>query len=352
MLAIKCNQEMQVKYNFLFNFSVSYTGGGLKRLHEYAKWFNENGGANFIVHPNCEYLISKFKNNNYFVVKQNKTQRLFDDCAYLKSIMKEIKQPDLYYSYGIPVYSKFGKIDWFHLSNVLPLHSRGVPLSFFGRFIKFKLLARKIKNNYKNADVIAAESNHSLGLVKIKKTEKLFLSVNGSNDELAYLKTQDDMVKEDIATVVGTYGYKAIADSYQIFKMLKNNYHDLKLVIIGNKATIPEELKGVEDIIITGVVPQSDVIDYLKKSKYYISTTRIENSFNAASEGIVFADESYISDIGPHRELLLHESYETISIPNLKNSVLHVKKEDISGKNMKSWGEIITDIINKVKELG
>ena len=343
---------MQVKYNFLFNFSASHTGGGLKRLYEYAKWFNENGGASFIVHPNCECLTCEFQNYNYFVVKQKKIQRLLNDCAYLKSIREKIKQPDLYYSYGIPVYFKFGKVNWFHLSNVLPLDSKGVPLLFFDRFIKFKLLGRRIKNNYKNADVIAAESNHSLGLVKIKKTEKLFLSVNGSNDELAYLKTQDDMVKDDIATIVGTHGYKAIPDSYQIFKMLKKNYDNLKLVLIGNKETVPEKLKGEEDIIIAGVIPQSDVIDYLKKSKYYISTTRIENSFNAASEGIVFADESYISDIGPHRELLLHESYETISIPNLKNSVLHVKKEDISGKNMKSWGEIITDIINKVKELG
>ena len=266
-------------------------------------------------------------------------------------VKEEIGRPDLYYSYGIPIYSIVGKINWFHLSNVLPLGSKGISLSFFDRFIKFKLLGEKIRNNYKKADVIAAESNQSLGLVKIEEKEKLFLSVNGSDDELDYLQTQDDMEKDDIATVVGTHGYKSIPDSYEIFKMLKEQNECLKLVLIGNKDTVPEELKCKKDIVYTGIIPQSDVIDYLKRSKYYISTTQIENSFNAASEGIVFADESYISDIGPHRELLLNESYETVSIASLENSVLYVKKKDISGKNMQSWGDVITDIINKVKEL-
>ena len=33
----------------LFNFSASINGGGLKRLEEYSKWFNEVGGSKFIV---------------------------------------------------------------------------------------------------------------------------------------------------------------------------------------------------------------------------------------------------------------------------------------------------------------
>tara|TARA_B110000305_G_C19305016_1_gene571119 strand:+ start:757 stop:897 length:141 start_codon:yes stop_codon:yes gene_type:complete len=44
------------KYNFLFNFAVTKTGGGLKRLHIYSKWFHENRGAYFIIHPECEFL--------------------------------------------------------------------------------------------------------------------------------------------------------------------------------------------------------------------------------------------------------------------------------------------------------
>ena len=51
---------MQLEYNYLFNFAVSHIGGGFKRLHEYAKWFNDHGGAYFIIHPHCENLITEF----------------------------------------------------------------------------------------------------------------------------------------------------------------------------------------------------------------------------------------------------------------------------------------------------
>jgi hypothetical protein len=54
-----------------------------------------------------------------------------------------------------------------------------------------------------------------------------------------------------------------------------------------------------KNMVATGIIQQSDVIELLKKTKYCISTALVENSFNAASESTVFADESYISDIAP-----------------------------------------------------
>ena len=89
---------------------------------------------------------------------------------------------------------------------------------------------------------------------------------------------------------------------------------------------------------------------FLKKTKYYISTTLVENSFNAASEGIFFADESYISNIGPHRELLENEAFEKVTIPNISDSVMRVKSVDLVGRNIKSWDHIICELINKVNE--
>jgi hypothetical protein len=62
----------------------------------------------------------------------------------------------------------------------------------------------------------------------------------------------------------------------------------------------------------------------------------LQNSFNVASEGVVFADESYISDIAPYRELLENESFEQVSISHICNSFIRVKREDITGKNFKS----------------
>ena len=56
---------MKIAYKYLFNFSSSYTGGGLKRLYEYAKWFNENGGSYFIIHPKSQKIVEEFQNHNH-----------------------------------------------------------------------------------------------------------------------------------------------------------------------------------------------------------------------------------------------------------------------------------------------
>jgi hypothetical protein len=342
---------MQIQNRYLFNFAVSYSGGGFKRLYEYAKWFNGNGGAWFIIHPRCEDLIGEFPNNRFFLVSQPGYQRIFNDCGYLKKIETELGQPALYYSYGIPIYFRFGRINWFHLSNVLPLGSRGIPLPLFDR-LKLAILGWKIRRNFQNADVISAESNFSLGLIEAEQTEKLFLSVNGSDDELTY---RQNCIKQNIAVVLGTYRYKALEDSFYVYEMLRKINGELKLMIIGNEKTIPEKLRHNNSIIIAGLLRRSEVIEYLRKARYYISTTRIENSYNAASEGVFFADESYISDIGPHRELLASMPFDRVSVPNMTKPILHVNREDISGANLKSWESVITDMIAqaqvKLKEL-
>ena len=202
-------------------------------------------------------------------------------------------------------------------------------LSLFDRYIRLRVLRWKINNNYKNADIISAESYSSLGLIKNQDDEKLFLSVNGSDDEISYLRNKFKMEKDNIAVVVGTQKYKVLLDSYHIFETLKKHNKLLKLFLIGSKGSIPVQLMNCKDVVTTGVLQQSDVIEFLKKTKYYISTTLVENSFNAASEGMIFADEAYISDIAPHRELLESESFERVSMSHLSNPVLRVKGEDI-----------------------
>lgn len=341
---------MNVKNKYLFNFAVSYVGGGLKRLHGYAKWFNEHGGAWFIIHPQSDSLISEFKNNRYFVSRQARYQRLFNDCAYLTDIREEIGTPDLYYSYGIPIYAKFGKVNWFHLSNVLPLYSKGIPLPLFDR-IKLKYLGFRIRSNYHNADVVASDSPFSLSLVKIKETKKLFLSLMGCDDELFHFKNSHPKEKVNIATVVGTLKYKALKDSYHVFKMLRSANSQLKLVLIGSEKDIPNDLRESNDVIIKGILGREEVIEYLRESKYYISTTCIDGSYNAAAEGVLLADESYISDIGPHRDLLENIPFESISVPNMSRMTLHVKRSDMSVAHLKTWEDIITDMVNQVSLL-
>lgn len=330
--------------NFLFNFAVSYSGGGYKRLYAYAKWFNENGGAYFIIHPSSKSLVTEFANNHFFVVHQSKLQRLFRDCDYLKEVVSEIGRPDVYYSYGIPIYYKLGRLNWFHLSNVLPLTSKGIALPIFDK-LKLGYLGRRINANFKNTDVVSAESSYSLSLIKSKRPSKFLVSVNGSDDEIEFYHTAEKVKNKKIAVVLGTYRYKALEDSYTVFEMLRAKDNQLKLMIIGDDKKVPKNLHMNPNVILMGSLPRDKVVDYLRQSEFYISTTSIENSYNAASEGIFFAKESYISDIPPHRELVNGLDFEEVRIPNLNKTLLHLKKEEISPVNLKTWDNVITEMV-------
>src|SRR5712671_8230609 len=103
---------MGIENRFLLNFAASYSEGGYKRLEAYARWFNSRGGAWFAIHPRCSHLITHFPNNRYFPVAGSRLARLFDDWGDLQAIGKTIGRPELYYSYGIPLYLRFGRVNW------------------------------------------------------------------------------------------------------------------------------------------------------------------------------------------------------------------------------------------------
>ena len=50
---------------YIFNFSRSYSGGGLKRLLAFSKYFNENGGSNFIVNSKVKPHMEDFNHINF-----------------------------------------------------------------------------------------------------------------------------------------------------------------------------------------------------------------------------------------------------------------------------------------------
>lgn len=335
--------------NYLFNFSASYRGGGYKRLYEFVSYFNENGGANFILHPNCKKLQFEFPNNTYFFIEQTKWDRIFIENQYLKDIIRCIPKIDFYYSYGIAIYSKIAKLNWFHLSNVLPLFQKNIPLTLMEK-MRMSFLGYRIRKNFKNADVISAESNYSLELIKNLSDANLVLSVNGSDDELSNLSKWNKVSKGDFAVILGTYKYKAVGDSVKIFIHLKKNNPNLKLVIIGDSKCLSKELFKNDDIIIKGLLSRKEVFKFLKEAKYYISTTYIENSYNAASEGIFFADESYISNIEPHKELLENMKFELVKLDNLDREIIYIKRDQVSTDNVKVWRQVISDMIRIVQE--
>jgi len=255
-------------------------------------------------------------------------------------------QPDFYYSYGIPIYHRLARINWFHLSNVLPLALRGIPLDFYTR-IKLGLLGQRIKADLDNADVVSAESLYSLDVIGSDHAGELFLSVNGNDDEIEFFSRAVDLPKLSIATVVGTYIYKALDDTLRVYDFLKRSEPDLRLRVIGPEKTVPSSLRNHTGVDLVGLQVPTDVITSLRQSRFYISTTHIENSYNAAAEGIYLADEAYISDIEPHRELLAGQSYQTVNIAGIDRPMLHVRRDDLTSNVLKSWAQVAEDMMCK-----
>jgi glycosyltransferase involved in cell wall biosynthesis len=330
-------------HRFLLNFSASYYGGGYKRLQEYARWFAARGGAWFVIHPRCSALQEEFPGNRYFVVAHSHWERLLDDWSYLEGICRSIGQPDLYYAYGVPLYRPTGRINWSHVNNILTIGRRACPLPV-GTLLKYKLLGRRIRRGFRNAQVISAESQFSLRALKSAGYDRLHLAINGADDELQSLQSRPTKSAE-IATVVGTHEHKGLRDCLPVFRMLQAKHPGLRLMVIGDPRGVPDVVRNHRDTHLLGALPRADVIEYLRRSRYYISTTRVENSCNAASEGIFLAESSLISDIPPHAELLSGERFELASVRGCSRPLLRVERCHLRGFSLRSWDELITEMV-------
>ncbi len=340
-----------LKHQFLLNFAASYSEGGYKRLYEYSRWFNQHGGTCFAIHPRCARLAEEFPANRFYVVTQSRLRRLFDDRGYLEEILEGLGgRPDLYFSYGIPMYRPVGRVNWAHLNNILTVGSHVAPISTLHR-IKYWYLGRRIRRGFVNTDVISAESRFSLQVIAAAGYGNLFLSINGADDEIASLHQGDHTPAQDVATVVGTHDHKALRESLLVFHMLKREHKKLKLVVIGDARPLPSALRHHPDVQIRGVLPRSAVIECLRRSRYYISTTYVENSCNGASEGVFLSQASYISDIPPHAELLDGEHFDRVAIPGLSRPFLRLDRSRLHGLNLESWDTIINSMVAKAHSL-
>jgi glycosyltransferase involved in cell wall biosynthesis len=342
---------MNVAHPVLFNFSASPVGGGLKRATEYAKWFDRQGGAWFMVHERCRHLVEEFPRNRFFVIKQSPLARVIDDLSSVRRTLAELNAtPECYYAFGIPLYARVGRVNWFHLSNVLPLDWRRIPLPVRSR-IRFRLIGHRIKKGLPYADVISAESNASVALFDAGYRDRLFLSVNGNDDELREAERANTTERRPRAVVVGTYPHKDLDESCAVFDTLKKGDPRLTLVVFGDSRLISRAIKSRPDVVVRGSRPRSEVIEELLHAQYYISTTRIEGSSNAASEGIFLAKEAFLSDIGPHRELLADVNHHRVTLTASGRPMLHIHRHDVSTSRLKTWSQVIGDMMTKIDQL-
>ena len=219
------------------NFSSTYTGGGLRKLLETAKWFDRTDGGHFIVHQKAFNYIKDYSNKNvYYVVTQNRIKRLFQDGYYLQNILDVIGTPDIYFSYGIPVFFRIGKVNWFHISNALSLTTRKIDLSLILR-LKMILLKYRILKSLDNVQIISGDSEFSLKLIKDasqRKLDSIYFSVlpNGFNENELNNVQQTVNDEEHYAITIGTHTYKKLSIAFRLFKFLQEKDTKLKKFII------------------------------------------------------------------------------------------------------------------------
>jgi glycosyltransferase involved in cell wall biosynthesis len=211
-----------------------------------------------------------------------------------------------------------------------------------------QILLYKIKNNLINTDIASAESNFSLNILKkISSNLNLFLSPNGNDDEIEYFNKP--MLKENIAIILGTYKYKSLDKSFKVFQSIQIKNPNVKLLIIGNQDDVPLYIKNSNNVNCLGLLNREDVLKYLKLCKYYISTTKLENSYNAAAEGAYFADESFISNIEPHLELFKNIEYKMICIDSF--NLIHIEKNKLNLNNLYKWDYLFNQITTLTKKV-
>ena len=84
------------KVLWLFNFSASFTGGGLMRLIETARWFDQNEGGNFT------RLYKSMSRGLFFFPGRKDTKKA---CIYVKDLVKIMKKFSNDTSPGVTLYN-------------------------------------------------------------------------------------------------------------------------------------------------------------------------------------------------------------------------------------------------------
>jgi len=333
--------------NYLFNFSSSSSGGGLKRLTAYIEWFDKRGGAHFIVNESLRDKFEIFSRNKYHYVDINSFLKFINSQKYVDSVIREIGECHFYYSYNIPLKKNLANINWFHLSNVLPFTRMSMFNIPYRRKIELLWLGILTKLGLKHSDFISAESNFSLKLLSLKSNKKTQVSPNGSDQEIIAIHSIPlKSTNKNIAVIVGTYHHKNLQDSYKIYKRLRASNSGLKLVICGDIDTIPLNIRNDPFVEPRGIMDHNKVVDILSNSMFYINTSKVENSWNAASEGVFLAKDSYVSKIPPHDELFKDCKVNVLDGLDTFNPIVHVSRDNLKNHKLLNWNEIITNMIN------
>jgi len=345
--------------NWLFNFSASPVGGGLRRLEETAKWFDQHDGATFLVHAKAIGAVSRYAScNRYIGVRQTKLRRLIADGSYLPGVIREIGIPDVYFSYGIPLFFGAGRINWLHVSNALTLtrDRHGMPLK---RYFELQLLGKRMVRSLRYAHIASAESEYALDLLQMVRgnaagVRKYVVIDNGCEEAL--FNRPEGRVRADhgkYAITVGTAPYKRLGQALAVFGSLQKKRPDLqKFKIVGNKSQIPRNVLGDARVEALGTgIGNEELYNMIEGASYYVSASGIENSSIAVTEALLLSPSVVLSDIPSHREAVRDMERAELHVPGV-GAFIEVRQASKKGQGTPpSWGDVLQRVHDVISEL-
>ncbi len=320
-------------YDIIFDFSASPSGGGLLRLLEYIRFFNNhNNNVLFLVHSKVPVELYKGSKCKIVVFERNPLKRIFFDHLFLK---KYIGQAYCFFSYGIPIYKRVAKKNWMHLSNALPFGYKKCSLSFKNR-IKNYVLFSKFKNIDPGIEFISGESQSTIDLFSefIESKAKKIVLYNGFDKSI--IINVNNSNRDNIALTVGGGSYKRLDLVYDCYLNIKKKNKIRELVIIADQKTVPDWIKKKQDVRIIDYLYHEELMKLYRNSEYYISMSEIENSSNAVLEALYCGCTVFLSKIPSHIEM-----FSGILNDQFYPDYLIATKDDLKKENSVSWDEII-----------
>jgi hypothetical protein len=344
--------------NWLFNFSASPVGGGLRRLEETAKWFDQHGGATFLVHARTIEAVSRYATcNRYIGVRLSKLRRFIADGRYLPGVIREIGIPDVYFSYGIPLFFNAGRINWIHVSNALTLtrDRHGMPIK---RHLELQLVGRRMVHSLRYAHIASAESQYALDLLQTARGNPggvgKYVVIDNGCEEALFNRPEGRPRADDgkYAITVGTAPYKRLGQALAVFGLLQKKHPDLRrFKIVGDKSQIPRNVLGDARVEALGTgIANDDLYDMIEGASCYISASGIENSSIAVTEALLLSPSVVLSDIPSHREAVRAMEWAEICVPG-EGVFIEVSQANKKAKaRPPSWSDVLQRVSDTVLE--
>lgn len=326
--------------NIVFDFSSSPTGGGRVRALAFVDYFKNCRGVILLLHPllRSEVNLEALKCSVRFVSKSF-LGKILNLSGYKKAIVRDFPGVEVWFSYGIPLLSRYAPGQILHISNALTLTTRGISVSIIDHF-RLYLLRRYLLKSRSHVDLWTGESRFVGELLRDAMGGVNYKVWQNGLDEVN-IDTVYDAKSElgEYALVIGTSFYKRIDRSYEWFKRNAQIFGAKRLVIIG---TDPKRKIADENVLYFGERPPAQVRALLKNCCFYISSSEIENSSNALMEAVILSPNVLASDIPSHREML--EDFTQSPLKTI-DGMIYASGLEERKKAFPTWSESIASFL-------